>query len=285
MKKEKVSLAIPTMDVQELNNEFNTPLDMVKVVVERHKPYHSADITVEQRAFQVTEKAQIEKTIKEERLVVFREKLHKRVVAEQKRLNEARKVIEENNKKAEERLTAYKQAEKKRLSVPPPPTTLVKKQVVRKKQVDNSKLKERIEEHVSAAEAARSSLAKFKTTNGGPSAARSSRKLTNAMKVNTEASSKFTFLERQRYLEALQQQMTQKFKDLNLPVPPICSCGNTASPLDPMYTYYCANNCPLFRNEEQQHYLLRCYLSAHDKKGAEALAPVGIKATRRKMEA
>ena len=49
-------MAIPTMQVQELNNEFNTPLDMVKVVVERHKPYHSADITVEQRAFQVTEK-------------------------------------------------------------------------------------------------------------------------------------------------------------------------------------------------------------------------------------
>ena len=44
------------MQVQELNNEFNTPLDMVKVVVERLKPYHSAGITVEQRAFQVTEK-------------------------------------------------------------------------------------------------------------------------------------------------------------------------------------------------------------------------------------
>jgi len=53
---QQVSLAIPTMQVQELNNEFNTPLDMVKVVVERHKPYHSAGITVEQRAFQVTEK-------------------------------------------------------------------------------------------------------------------------------------------------------------------------------------------------------------------------------------
>jgi len=57
MKKDRgVSLAIPTMQVQELNNEFNTPLDLVKVIVERHKPYHSADITVEQRAFQVTEK-------------------------------------------------------------------------------------------------------------------------------------------------------------------------------------------------------------------------------------
>ena len=53
---QEVSLAIPTLHVQELNNEFNTPLDMVKVMVERHKPYHSADITVEQRAFQVTEK-------------------------------------------------------------------------------------------------------------------------------------------------------------------------------------------------------------------------------------
>ena len=49
--------------------------------------------------------------------------------------------------------------------------------------------------------------------------------------------------------------------------------------------HYCANNCPLFRNEEQQHYLLRCYLCTHDKKGDEALTPVDIKATRRKMEA
>ena len=44
------------MHVHELNTEFNTPLDLVKVIVERHKPYHSADITVEQRAFQITEK-------------------------------------------------------------------------------------------------------------------------------------------------------------------------------------------------------------------------------------
>ena len=85
------------------------------------------------------------------------------------------------------------------------------------------------------------------------------------MKVNT---SKFTFLERQRYLEALKQQMTQKFKDLNLSVPSICSCHNNASPLDPMFTYYCANNCPLFRDEEQQHYLLRNYLSVHETSGA-----------------
>ncbi len=63
MKKDRgVSLAIPTMQVQELNNEFNTPLDMVKVIVERHKPYHSADITVEQRAFQVTEKVSSRET-------------------------------------------------------------------------------------------------------------------------------------------------------------------------------------------------------------------------------
>ena len=82
--------------------------------------------------------------------------------------------------------------------------------------------------------------------------------------MNRQASSKFTFLERQRYLEALKQQMTQKFKDLNLTVPPICSCHNNASPLDPMFTYYCSNNCPLFRNEEEQHYLLRTYLSAHE---------------------
>ena len=86
----------------------------------------------------------------------------------------------------------------------------------------------------------------------------------HSLKVMARRLSKFTFLERQRYLEALKQQMTQKFKDLELDVPPICSCGNTASPLDPMYTYYCANNCPLFRNEEQQHYLLRAYLSAHE---------------------
>ncbi len=73
-----------------------------------------------------------------------------------------------------------------------------------------------------------------------------------------------------RYLEALKQQMTQKFKDLKLEVPPICSCGNSASPLDPMYTYFCANNCPLFRNEEQQHYLLRVFLSAHESSGGSS---------------
>ena len=255
-------MAIPTMHVQELNNEFNSPLDLVKVIVERHKPYHSADITVEQRAFQVTEKAQTEKQRKEERLVVFRDKLHKRVVAEQKRLKEAAKRVEENNKKMEERLIAYKQAEKKRLSVPPPPKVMVKKTTPKKKQ-DNSKLKERIEEHVSDVQTARSSLAKFKSSHG-MGGMRSSRQVANAMQVNSNASSKFTFLERQRYLEALKQQMTQKFNELNLPVPPICSCGNNASPLDPMYTYFCANNCPLFRNPEQQDYLLRAFLSAHE---------------------
>ena len=52
--------------------------------------------------------------------MVFREKLHKRVVAEQKRLKDAKKKIEENAKKMEERMIAYKAAEKKRLSVPPP---------------------------------------------------------------------------------------------------------------------------------------------------------------------
>lgn len=191
--------------------------------------------------------------------MVFREKLHKRVVAEQKRLTEARKKIEEQNRKAEERLIAYKIQEKQRLSVPPPPKQLVKKPARKKKQQDNSKLKERIEEHVTASKVARSSLAKFKMSGGGrhrPQAASSA--------STARSTSKFTFLERQRYLEALKQQMTQKFKDLELDVPPICSCGNTASPLDPMYTYYCANNCPLFRNEEQQHYLLRAYLSAHE---------------------
>ena len=191
--------------------------------------------------------------------MVFREKLHKRVVAEQKRLTEARKKIKEQNRKAEERLIAYKIQEKQRLSVPPPPKQLVKKPARKKKQQDNSKLKERIEEHVTASKVARSSLAKFKTSGGGrhrPQAASSA--------STARSTSKFTFLERQRYLEALKQQMTQKFKDLELDVPPICSCGNTASPLDPMCTYYCANNCPLFRNEEQQHYLLRAYLSAHE---------------------
>ncbi|QDZ21494.1 hypothetical protein HOP50_05g40200 [Chloropicon primus] len=263
MKKEQVSLAIPTMQVQELNNEFNTPLDMVKVVVERHKPYHSADITVEQRAFQVTEKAQIDRERKQERLVVFREKLHKRVVAEQKRLTEAKKKIEENNKKAEERLIAYRLAEKQRLSVPPPPKPLVKKTPKKKKQQqDNSKLKERIEEHILASQLARTSLAKFKNSHG---ASRTSSTM-NATQINNRASSKFTFLERQRYREALMQQMDQKFKELGLQVPPICSCHNTASPLDPMYTYFCANNCPLFRNEDQQLYLLRAYLSAHEPK-------------------
>ena len=261
--KDQVSLAIPTMHVHELNTEFNTPLDLVKVIVERHKPYHSADISVEERAFRIMEKAQIDKQIKEERLVVFREKLHKRVVAEQKRLKEARKIIEENQKKMEERMIAYKAAEKKRLSVPPPPVKVVVKKKVPKKKQDNSKLRERIDEQVSEAKSARSTLAKYKSTHG-MGGVRSNRHVANALQINSKSSSKFTFLERQRYLEALKQQMTQKFKDLNLKVPAICSCGNTASPLDPMYTYYCANNCPLFRNEEQQHYLLRAFLSVHE---------------------
>ena len=69
--------------------------------------------------------AQSERERKEERLVVFREKLHKRVVAEQRRLKDAKKKIEENAKKMEERMIAYKAAEKKRLSVPPPQIKVV----------------------------------------------------------------------------------------------------------------------------------------------------------------
>ena len=92
-----------------------------------------------------------------------------------------------------------------------------------------------------------------------------------------KSTTKITFLERQRYLEAMKQQMAQKFKDLGLQVPRICSCGNATDPLDPMYTFYCANNCPLFRNQDQQQYLLRTFLSLYDgsnkTKGADQCEP------------
>ncbi len=136
---------------------------------------------------------------------VFREKLHKRVVAEQRRLKEAARVVAENNRKMEERLIAYKQAEKKRLSVPPPPPPKVLVKKTTKKQQSNSRLQERIEEHASAVEGARSTLAKFKSSHGAGGVRQApSRQQMAGAKGAGAGSSKFTFLERQRYVHRAQ---------------------------------------------------------------------------------
>ena len=57
-------------------------------------------------------------------------------------------------------------------------------------------------------------------------------------------------VERAGYNSALQIRLLQKVTDSGTSLPPVCSCAHSTlvSPLDPLYTSLCANNCALRRD-------------------------------------
>ena len=252
---------------EEMNAEFNAPVDHSLLSVERHQGGAGASdaALAAQRA---TELHAGQRRAREEKMRAFRESLQRRLeekecadqAAARESYREMRDAMVQMQVEADKLAEAQREALSKRAGGKAGPGARGAKPAKGKS------LEHQVQQVLACADSARAKLLAHK---GGGAAPPAGAQPTQPLEMRAAAAPERLPLadavrDRERYNDALSQRIAQRCKAAGIKIPALCSCPDSqdTSPLDPDYVRNCANNCDLYGNSQLHDHLLKHLLAS-----------------------